>query len=279
MTALQITIRTENLDKVRATLDKLSGEQARQAYAKALNDTGFQLRRQMQAAMGQRFDRVTRFIEKSPKVFAATAKTLTVAVAPTMDTRREWVPGMKLGGKMGGKMGVDPQKVLQAQEFGGWRSDKRSEAALRRIGILPNGYQTALPKIPFPGSDDGKGNLRGTFVQQLLSYFQAYSEQGYKANMTERKKHSLHRGTKRQEGRRYFVTYGRLRNDPRTAHLAPGIWAASGPGGVDVRPVIMFVRRGNYKPLLSLDQIARDADLQTVLDRKVRFRVREAAGV
>ena len=45
---------------------------------------------------------------------------------------------------MGGK-GIDPQQILRAQEVGGRRHDKRSEKALRRVGILPNGYQTAIP--------------------------------------------------------------------------------------------------------------------------------------
>ena len=88
---------------------------------------------------------------------------------------------------MGGK-GIDPQKILNAQAWGGRRHDKRSEVALRRAGILPTGYQTAIPDDarggPYPGSDDGRGNLRGAFLVQLISYFRAFGEQGYKANMS-----------------------------------------------------------------------------------------------
>ena len=273
MADLQITIRTENLDKVREALARLSGPQARQAYANAINDAAFKARKQMQAEMGSRFDRVTPWIQRSPKVFKATPETLSAAIAPTTDTRVNWEPGMKLGGKVG----VDPQQVLQAQEHGGRRRDKKSEVVLRRAGILPAGFQTAIPKTPYPGSDDGRGNLTGRFLQQLLSYLQAFGEQGYKANMTNRRKRSLHKGSARQAGRRYFVTYGRLRDNPRTRHLAPGIWAASGTGGVDVRPVLMFVRIGSYKPLLDLQAIARNAELQDYLDKRVRARVRNLA--
>lgn len=113
----------------------------------------------------------------------ATPERLSVEIEPTY-----------FGGK-----GVDPQKILQAQEFGGARRDKRSEAALRRIGILPSGYQTAIPETPYPGSDDGRGNIRGGFLVKLLSYFQAMGEQGYKANMTDRRKARLHKGTKTRE--------------------------------------------------------------------------------
>lgn len=271
MADLQISIRTEGLAAVRETLDKLSGAQARGAYAKALTDTGFEVRRRMQAHLGQQFDRVTPWVQKSPKVFAATPDKLSVAVAPTLTTDH----GVFM---RGGKVGVDPQDVLQAQDAGGRRRDKRSEVLLRRAGILPAGYQTAIPETPYPGSDDGRGNLRGAFLQQLLSYLQTFGEQGYKANMTDRRKRSLHKGSSRQAGRRYFVAYGRLRGD-HTGHLAPGIWAAAGVGGVDVRPVLMFVRAGTYRPRLDLDAIARGNDLQDYLDRRLRFRVREAAGI
>lgn len=272
MSDLSITIRAENLDSVRDTLAKLSSSQAREAYAKALTDTGFEVRRRMQGHLDQQFDRVTPWVRKSPKVFAATADKLSVAVAPTLTTDHGTF-------MRGGKVGVDPQHVLQAQEFGGKRRDKRSEVMLRRAGILPAGYQTAIPSVPYPGSDDGRGNLRGPFLVQLLSYLQTFGEQGYKANMTPRRKRTLHKGTKRQAGRRYIVAHGRLRGDGPTRHLAPGIWAVSGPYGALVQPVLLFVRGGTYAPRLKLDAIARGADLQDYLDKRVRYRVREAAGI
>ncbi|MDH1472931.1 hypothetical protein N5F13_00350 [Comamonas thiooxydans] len=256
----------------------LTGPQAAKAYAKALNDTGFQVRRAMQDEMRAVFDHPTDYILRSPFVRMATAAKLSVTIEPTY---------------MGGK-GIDPQKILDAQTWGGRRRDKRSESALRRAGILPNGYQTAIPSDdrggPYPGSDDGKGNLRGPFLVQLISYFHAFGEQGYKANMSEKGYQRVHRGTKKQAGRRYFVTYGKTRGGPRitqkgeqderTAHLAPGIWAASGTGGADVRPVLMFVRPGRgYQPRFDMDKVAKRADAEAYLERRIRYRLREAAGV
>src|SRR3990167_1929940 len=52
---LKLDIRVENLDKVRKALDMLSGPQARVAYAKAINDTAYKVRREMQADMGRSF--------------------------------------------------------------------------------------------------------------------------------------------------------------------------------------------------------------------------------
>lgn len=267
MADLELTIRAENLDKVREALDRLSGPRARQAYANAINDAAFRARGEMQKELRSRFDRVTPFIEKSPRVFKATPDKLVASIAPTTDSR--YLPSA------GGKVGVEPQQVLWAQEFGGRRRDKKSEVVLRSAGILPAGFQTAIPDTPYPGSADAYGNLRGAFVQQLLSYMQAYSEQGHKANMTARRKRSLHKGSSRQAGRRYFVSLGRYRD--ATRHLAPGIWAASGPGGVDVRPVLMFVRTPNYQPRISMERIAQAADLQGNLDKRVRARVRNLA--
>lgn len=259
---MEISLKIENLGAVREVLDKLSGEQARGAYAKAINDTAFQVRRAMQDEMRAVFDRPTPYILTSPKVVPATPDRLIASIAP-MDK---------------GNGGIDPQKILQAQEFGGARRDKRSEAALRRAGILPSGYYTAIPQTPYPGSDDGRGNVRGPFLVQLITYFQASGEQGFKANMTDKRKRAIHKGTTKTTGRRYFVVYGRLRSG-KTAHLAPGIWAASGPYGVDVKPVLMFIRAPSYQPRMSIERVAKAVDVQDYLDKRLRFRIREAAGV
>lgn len=275
--ALRLDVNVEQKAVV-GLLKKLSGPQLRGAIAKALNDTGFEGRRWQQKALRARFDRVTPFIERSPKVFPATPDKLSVAIAPTMHTQR--LPST------GGKVGVDPQQVLQAQAQGGRRADKRSEVALRRAGILPNGFQTSIPKDPYPGSDDGRGNMRGAFVAQLISYLQASGEQGYRANMKDRGKAKLRNQQgigsiaakkvyKTTLGRRYFLSYGRLRGQ----HLPPGIWAASGTHDVDIKPVLMFVRRPMYQPRIDMDAIAEQANLQPYMDKRLRFRIREAAGV
>ena len=257
---MQISIKVENLGNVREVLAKLSGPQARGAYAKAVNDTAFQVRRAMKEEMAKVFDRPTPYILNSSYVQMATPDKLSARIAP--ENKRDSV-------------GVDPQKILQAQEFGGPRRDKRSELAFRRAGILMPGWQIAIPSTPYPGSSDGRGNLRGPFVAQLISYFAASAEQGYSANMTDKRKRAIHRGTKKTTGRRYFVSYGRLRGQ----HLAAGIWAASGTGGVDVRPVAMFVRAGRYTPRLSMQRVADQVGVQAYMDKRLRFRIREAAGV
>ncbi len=250
-----------SLKSVQSQLAKLSGQQAKQAYADALNDGGHHVRRGWQREMQEQFDRPSPYVLRSVQFRPAAPDRLGIDIQPTY-----------YGGK-----GVDPQKILQAQEFGGARRDKRSEAALRRVGILPSGYQTAIPATPYPGSDDGRGNIRGGFLVQLLSYFQAMGEQGYKANMTDRRKARLHKGTKTREGVRFFVSLGHLRSGP-AMHLAPGIWAATGLDGFIVRPVLMFVRDGVYEPRISRARVAERADLEPYIERRIRYRIRRLAG-
>lgn len=278
---MRIELKLEGIDSVREALAGLSGKQAAEAYAKALNDVGFAVQRRMRAELRSSFDRPTAFIANSPKVVTATPGKLSVRIIPTLDARNQW--------SNGGKIGVDPQQVLQAQEYGGRRADKRSEVVLRRAGILPAGYQTSIPAVPFPGSDDGRGNLRGGFITQLLAYLQSFGEQGYRANMTAKSRARVQKGREQagpllpgrkraSDGRRYFVSYGRLRSG-RASHLAPGIWAAIGALDVDVRPVLMFVRAASYRPRISMERIAADIDAEGYLERRLRFRIRQAAGL
>ena len=284
---MKLELKIENLEKVSADLAKLSGPQARVAYANAINDTGFMVRRAMQAELGK-FDRVTPFIHKSPKLIAATPEKLSATILPTLDGRN--LPST------GGKVGVDPQQVLQAQEFGGRRRDKKSEVVLRRSGWLPAGYQTALPKEPFPGSDDGNGNIKGSFIRSVLSYLQTFEELGYHQNMKKGARERLERGgTKRQlaeqgprMGRKYFIAGGRAAvtwenkkyraGAGSTKHLQPGIWASLGSGSSrQLRPVLIFVRTPSYQPRISMERIAKDAGVQDYLDKRVRYRIRQIA--
>lgn len=268
MADLQLSIGTKNLERVAAQLGKLSGPQFRGAIALALNDTGGKLQKAMRAEYRSEFDKPTNYIVNSPWVTRATAEKLSVAVGPR---------NVK-------KAGVDPQKILQAQEFGGRRADKRFEIALRQMKLLPVGMQVALPAEryggPYPGSDDGNGNFGGNFVRRVLAYFR--TNPGGLAGMTKRqqgaatKKYQFTSNikTRRQivlmDGREWFVSDGRGR-------LGAGIWARNKES---IRCAVAFISPARYqRPRLSMDKVAKAADLQEYLDKRVRFHIREAAGV
>ena len=263
---MQINLKIEGLEKVQKQLQMLSDRGIKEASAKAINDTAFKVRATMQKEMDSVFNQVTPYVRKSVWIELATPDRLSATILPTY-----------YGGK-----GIDPQKILRAQEAGGPRRDKRVEAAFRRIGILPSGYQTVPPKDPFPGSVDARGNFKGSFIVQLISYFQGFAEQGHRANMTDKRKEKLanrgltESGYKTINGFVYFVAYGKLRSGP-TQHLAPGVWAKSGVHGSNVKPVIMFTRSGNYAPRFSMERVGKAADVDNHLAKRMRFRIRQAA--
>ena len=263
---MKLDIKIENLEKVRKALDMLSGPQARQAYANALNDAGAQLKGAMSAEYRKVFTNPTDYIAKSPWVTKATAARLSVAVGPR---------NMR-------KSGIDPQKILQAQEFGGRRADKRFEVALRALGLLPSGMQISLPAEryggPYPGSDDGKGNFNGNFVKKLLAYLKtnatAVAAMKKPARNRALKKYEFtasirtRREIKLMDGREWFVSDGKKR-------LGAGIWVR---GGGEFRCAVAFVSSAVYKtPKLSMEKIEKDADLQNYFDTRIRRRVRNLA--
>lgn len=231
---LTIKVQT-NFQDVAAALDSVR-RQVPFAASRAINATAVQVQQALRDELPRVFDRPTPYIRNSIRITRwANKAQLYADIEPAY-----------LGGK-----GVDPQNVLRAEVFGGARRLKRSEVALQRAGILPAGYMTAPGKAcPL----DQFGNVRGSFIVQLLSYFQAFGEQGYRANMTDKRKKQLAKGGRRSArgfkqiaGVEYFVSYGRLRGG-KGAWLAPGIWSRSGIHGSTIKPILMFVRAANYRP-------------------------------
>lgn len=280
---MQIKIDVSGLEKVKKQLATLSGQQFNQAMAETLNMVGGRLRKETVAEMNRVFDRPTRYTLQSVRAtHLATAQNLNTTIAPTY---------------MGGK-GIDPQKFLRAQAEGGPRRDKRAEVAFRRVGILPSGMQMVIPDTPFKGSADAYGNLKGSFIVQLISYFQAFGEQGYRANMTQKRKDKIadrrsysslynkqtYRGVM---GHEFFVVnrngqmVGVHDRMVRTAHLEPGIWARSsrhGSTGIyGIWPVVVFTKSGNYKKRLDMDAIVQRVQPQEQFTKWLRGRIRDAA--
>ena len=104
----------------------------------------------------------------------------------------------------------------------------------------------------------------------MLGYFNSGARRNtrrysYASNMRTRREIKL------MDGREWFVSLG------GRSGLGPGIWAR-GPDGV--RCAVVFTRPASYtKPLLSMKRLARAQNLQPYLDKRIRYRVRQAAGV
>lgn len=226
-----------DITKTVAAALRLAGnmpKQVRFAAAGAINGTLYAARTALQREMRAEFDRPTPYVLRSVLVRQASPDKLRGEVYVDF---------------FGSGKGVAPEKILTAEVFGGRRRAKRSEVAFQRIGLLPRGFGM----VPAKGVKlDAYGNVPGSFLVQLISYFGAFSEQGYRANMTPRRKANLarrgvtERGFKTIRGVEYFVSRGKGERNGRQQHLAAGIWQRSGIHGSTIAPVFFFVRLPTY---------------------------------
>lgn len=142
------------------------------------------------------------------------------------------------------------RKALAHELRGGSREWKRMEGALLKLGILPPGL-SAVPGESAPLN--AYGNLSVATVRALLTRLKTGKSRSKKA----------YGGA--QVG--YFpVTKGH--------RLHPGIWErVRFSRGYAVRPILMFVRSGRYRPLINLHRIG-----NLVLRRDSQRLFREALG-
>lgn len=127
---------------------------------------------------------------------------------------------------------------LAPQITGGRRQMKRFERARQSIGALPPGYRI----VPGAGAKlDSYGNMNRGQIVQILAYFRAFPEAGYKANMTAQGRAKMALGTKARQGFRYFVGRPGDRG-------ALGVYQSlRGGGRGSLKPVMIFVRWANYR--------------------------------
>jgi len=264
---------THNLAQVRKQM-ALANKQVRFAGMRALNTVAFMARSDLQQEMRRVFDRPTPYVLRAVQVEMAQRDKLQADIYLRYP-----------GGK-----GVDPNSVLQAEIEGGRRNDKRMERALQRLGVLTTSWQVVPGKGMPPEKMDQYGNVKGSFIVQLISYFGAFGEQGYRANMTAKRKATLAKrkrtdsGFVEIRGVQYFISRGRgtfagrgvqrmgeHAGDRRRQeqHLPPGIWSRSGIHGSIVKPIFMFVRRPVYVQRLRFDEVVRQTaqdNLQPILE-------------
>jgi hypothetical protein len=276
-----------NVAEVRRAMEA-ERKRVKAAALGALDDVAFQARRDVQIEMRRRFDRPTPFTLNAVAVqttrrTAEIRATVREAMGVTQSGAAAYVFLRDPGGKA-----VNPNSVLQAEIEGGRRNDKRMERALQRLGVLNSGWQVVPASGLPPEKLDGYGNVRGSFIVQLISYFQGFGEQGYRANMTDKRKAQLAkrgrtaRGFVEVRGVEYFISrgpgtwFGRGSwKRGREQHLAPGIWSRSGLHGTNIKPVFMFVRRPVYRSVLPFEQIVQDT-AEREYDALMQWRLADA---
>lgn len=210
-------------DELKRIIGNLQDKQIPYATALALTRTGQDVKRELEKEMARVFDRPTPYTLNSLYLAPATKQKLQAEV------------GLR---EFAGK-GTPASKYLLPQIRGGNRRVKRFESALERRGILPAGMYAT------PGSGaqmDSYGNMSRGQIVQVLSYFQSFGEQGYKANMTDKGRRRLLKGSKRtgMMGYSYFAIR-------RKGRLAPGIYKkVPFSKGSAIKPVMLFTRAPSY---------------------------------
>lgn len=238
---MKINVKAARLEVTRAYLQGVE-RAIPYATAAALTQVAYRVRDTIIRTMETSLDRPTAYAIKQA-----------VQVVPANKARLEASVGLGVRIAAPGK-GTPYVKALGHLFTGGSRATKRMEGALRRIGVLPPGFMVV------PGKAcqlDAFGNIPRGFIVQLLAYLNAFGEQGYKANMTDKRRAKLagRQGAK-ITGVEYFVSRGRGLWFGRPQHLAPGIWLRTGTHGVVVRPVLLFVRRGVWRQRIDIRAIA-----------------------
>ena len=226
--AMQISVNIKGLDALKNQLTNQVKKNIQFATAKALTKTAVLVKEAEINEMRDVFDRPKPNTLNSLYIKPATPASLTATV------------GIK---DFAGK-GIPASKYLAAQIKGGSRRLKRFEKALQSVGALPPGYRA----VPGDAAKmDAFGNMQGGQIVQILSFFKAFPEAGYKANMTDKRKARLARGTKKTPGFAYFC--GRPGD-----RLPLGIWQRFNTG---IKPVIIFVPSTSYEAIFDFEYVAR----------------------
>lgn len=243
---MRVDVKIEGSEKVLAALAKLSQGQIDAAVRYGLHDGGRFAANAIRKEMRAVFDRPTRYVLYSVRADVDPDK-LSATIQPTY-----------FGGQ-----GVDPQHILQAQEFGGERRAKRAERVLQQTGHLPAGWVT----VPGQGARlDAYGNMSSGQLMQILSQLRAQTTAGYTRNMAHGKKGIA---AQRRAGGRFFVI-------PPGGRTQPGVYQREFMGRT-ITPVLIFVRAAHYRPRLGMDRIAEKAGLADYVQKRIRFHIYDAA--
>lgn len=157
----------------------------------------------------------------------------------------------RIGLKDKGGRAIAVSQYLAAEIKGGIRKIKRYEKALQFIGALPPGFVTA------PGAAakmDANGNMDSKQLFQILSFFKAFPENGYRKNMSAAGRNRMMKGKRGVGGYTYFV------GSPKVGAML-GIWEVS-TATREIRPVLIFIKEARYKPVFKFYEVARRIAIQ-----------------
>jgi len=192
-----------------------------------LNSTAYHVGKNLQAQMDKDFDRPTPFAKRAPYAWRSKPDNLEAGVR-IRDFAVKGSPAIK---------------YLGPQIYGGTRSLKGSEKALRAAGLLPND----LFIVPAQGAPlDQYGNLRPSYVNTILSYL--------RANRDSTQNRAVQGKAKRMQ---FFAV-------SEAGRLPLGIYERKGG---TIRMVIAFVKEPNYKKRYKFFETAQDFTRTYFMDK------------
>lgn len=238
---MKVEIKVSGLGDISSRLSNMQ-RQIPYAMSRAINKLATQAAKDCNTEISNVFDRPVPRTKNAVKVFKGATKTDLSAIVKVDDGVRRTAQSAIQGTT--GKSAIPPSMYLAAEIEGGGRVAKRYERALQSVGVMPSGSFGVFAKRS--NSLDQYGNLKGSKISQILSWFQAFRTEGFKANMTKRTKDKLIRG--KRKGLAYGFGYFR---GGRGTGLPDGIWERHYPNGLSgksfIRPVIIYVKSVSYK--------------------------------
>lgn len=211
-----------NVRQVLKQLDDIQKKQIPFATIKALNSTAEFVAVELRKEMKRVFENPTPYTLNALRVKYAKKQKLEAYVWFKTDAGK----------------GTPADIYLPPSIYGGERKMKRFEKALQSAGILPAG----MFAVPAEGADmDAYGNMSRSQIIQILSYLQAFGEQGYRANMSAARRERMKYNMK-APGIEYFVVR------PGTRNLLPGVWKRVSFGaGKAIKPILIFIKKPVYQ--------------------------------
>lgn len=215
---------------------RMAGEQMPFATALALTRTAKAAKEEIERQLPSLIDNPTPYTMRGFRLYPATKQKLLAEVDFRVAMGR----------------GTQGRDYLSPLVYGGERKLKAFERSLQQTGLLPAGYAAV------PGSAaklDAYGNMSRGQIVQILSYFKAFGQQGYRANITDKRKAAMAAGSKRTGARGISYFVGR----PNGGRHPMGIWQKTSFGamGSSIKPIIIFVSKPAYRKTLDVPGIAR----------------------
>lgn len=248
---------TSNLDLVQRRLTEIAESQLLYAGVNTLKKVGWMIKEEIGKEMLTKLEQPITPYTKNSVIYRSSETTKANPRAKIFVNDYKW-----------------EDRVIGHLFSGGYRNFKRMERAFIHHGLMRPG----MWMIPRDGAPrDAYGNIKGSFVQMLMSYFgvgpdpSSYMTQKKKDKLAKYKNLPYKGGLKRvATGAQYFISTGQKSRETardqsdiygmrvKGQNLPPGIYKRSGPNGADLESVISFVRAGKpYQQYFSLQDTGR----------------------